>query len=105
MKRRFICLSFVILTVCFAQAGQNTNQHEIDPDEAYKNNCMRCHASTQQYSPRMTKTIIMHMRVRANLPEDVAQAILEYLNGESEAVRPVAKAPKSAGNQAHQGRK
>jgi len=102
MKKRFICLSFVILTACFAQAGQNTNHHEIDPDEAYKNNCMRCHAATQQYSPRMTKTIIMHMRVRANLPEDVAQAILEYLNGESEAARPVAKSPKSGGNQARQ---
>jgi hypothetical protein len=59
---------------------------------------MRCHASTQQYSPRMTKTIIMHMRVRANLTEDQAQAILEYLNGNSEASLP-AKTRKASGNQ------
>jgi hypothetical protein len=105
MKRIFACLSLVMLLACLARAGQNTNHRNIDPDTAYKNNCMRCHASTQQYSPRMTKTIIMHMRVRANLPDDVAQAILEYLNGESEAVRPLAKAPKSGGNEAHQGGK
>ena len=53
----------------------------------------------------MTKTIIAHMRVRANLPEDVAQAILEYLNGESEVVRPPARTPKPGGNEAHQGGK
>jgi hypothetical protein len=103
MKRRFACLSMVTLAAAVAQAGDNTTHRAIDPDAAYKNNCMRCHTSVQQYSPRMTKTIVMHMRIRANLPEDQAQAILEYLNGESEPVRPVAK--RVAGNNDHPGAK
>lgn len=85
MKRSSICLLFVALAVTFARAGDSTSHRSVDPDTAYKNNCMRCHASTQQYSPRMTKTIILHMRVRANLPEDQARAILEYLNGKTES--------------------
>src|SRR5262245_20674432 len=103
MKRQFACLSLAALSAALAQAGENTTHRAIDPDAAYKNNCMRCHTSTQQYSPRMTKTIVMHMRVRANLPEDEAQAILEYLNGESEPVRPAAK--RAAGNSNHQRKK
>jgi mono/diheme cytochrome c family protein len=63
----------------FAQDGRR----QVDPDEAYKNNCMRCHTSTQQYSPRKTKTIVMHMRVRANLTQEEAQAILEYLTDDA----------------------
>ncbi len=51
----------------------------VDPDGAYKNNCMRCHSAVQQYSPSKTATIVMHMRVRANLTEGEAQAILQYL--------------------------
>ena len=64
-----------------AQSGKVSRV--IDPDKAYKNNCMRCHAETPQYSARKTATIMMHMRVRANLPEDEARAILAYLNGTS----------------------
>jgi len=41
---------------------------------------MRCHAALPQYSPRINKTIMLHMRLAANLPGDEAQAILEYLN-------------------------
>jgi hypothetical protein len=58
------------------------SQHKktpVDPDEAYKNNCMRCHAAVQEYSPAKTATIVMHMRVRANLTEAETQAILRYL--------------------------
>jgi hypothetical protein len=29
---------------------------------------------------RRTKTVVQHMRVRANLTQDEAEAILEYLN-------------------------
>jgi hypothetical protein len=103
MKRPFACLLLVVLAACFAQAEERTIHRRIDPDTAYKNNCMRCHASTQQYSPRMTKTIMMHMRVRANLTEDQAQAILKYLNGESEPLRSVAQGP--LGNDGQKGRK
>ena len=48
-------------------------------DEAYKQNCTRCHAEVPPVSARRTKTIVRHMRVRANLTADEAQAILQYL--------------------------
>ena len=53
----------------------------IDADDAYKNNCMRCHTGLPQYDPRMSKTIVMHMRVDGNIPGDEADALLDYLRG------------------------
>jgi|SRR5215510_1957849 len=49
-------------------------------DQAYKSNCTRCHAEVPKMGTRRTKTIVQHMRVRANLTQDEAEAILEYLN-------------------------
>ena len=49
-------------------------------DDAYKQNCTRCHSEVPKLNERMTKTILRHMRVRANIPQDEARAILEYLN-------------------------
>jgi hypothetical protein len=93
MKRCFLYAVIALMTVMplFAEDGR----HNIDPDEAYKNNCMRCHTSTQQYSPGKTKTIVMHMRVRANLTQEEAQAILQYLTDNSSA--PTAKLKKESG--------
>jgi hypothetical protein len=52
----------------------------LTPDQAYKANCTRCHAELPTMDVRRTKTIVRHMRVRANLTEREAQAIFEYLN-------------------------
>ena len=49
-------------------------------DQAYKSNCTRCHAEVPKMGSRRTRTIVQHMRVRANLTQDEAEAILEYLN-------------------------
>jgi hypothetical protein len=49
-------------------------------DAAYKSNCTRCHAEIPKMDARRTKTIVQHMRVRADLTRDEAEAILEYLN-------------------------
>jgi hypothetical protein len=49
--------------------------------ELYTIYCNRCHA--ERYAPEWTsaqwKTLVMHMRVRANLPAAQTQAVLEYL--------------------------
>ncbi|SRR5713101_8165219 len=49
-------------------------------DAAYKSNCTRCHAEIPKMETRRTRTIVQHMRVRANLTRDEAEAIFEYLN-------------------------
>jgi hypothetical protein len=73
--------TFLLLLVCAAPlfAADNPKKTAIDPDDAYKNNCMRCHGAVRQYSPRQTATIVIHMRVRANMTAEETQAILRYL--------------------------
>jgi len=51
----------------------------IDPDDAYKSNCTRCHLAPRKFSEGKMATIMRHMRVRANLTEEEAKAILGYL--------------------------
>lgn len=51
----------------------------VDPDRAYKANCTRCHSEVPKLEPRAMKTVVMHMRVRANLTDAEARAIAEYL--------------------------
>jgi mono/diheme cytochrome c family protein len=43
--------------------------------------CGECHKARpgSEFSPADWDTIMMHMRSRANLPDDDAQAILQYL--------------------------
>lgn len=53
--------------------------------ELYAIHCNRCHP--ERYPTERTaaqwKTLLTHMRVRANLPADQAKAILKYLQEES----------------------
>lgn len=49
--------------------------------ELYQTHCSRCHP--ERYATERTeaqwKTIMLHMRVRANIPADQAKAIQKYL--------------------------
>ena len=53
--------------------------------ELYSMHCNRCHPERYptEWTPAQWKTIMMHMRVRANLPADQAKTILKYLQEES----------------------
>jgi hypothetical protein len=95
MKSLLACL-FICLTALPLVAGSKSTRAAVDPDDAYKNNCMRCHSAVRAYSPRMTATIVMHMRVRANMAAEESQAILQYLADSSPAKKapPVAKKQK-----------
>lgn len=73
-------LSLALLCLCAVPVfAQLHSKKVIDPDDAYKNNCMRCHSEVRGYPPRMIATIVNHMRVRANMTAEEAQAILQYL--------------------------
>ena len=59
-------------------APQNHTQQ--DPGErAFRNNCGRCHTPPEQLAPRITGTVLRHMRVRANLSAEDERKILSYL--------------------------
>ena len=53
--------------------------------ELYAINCNRCHPEryATEFTSAQWKTIVMHMRVRANLPAAQAKVILKYLQEDS----------------------
>ena len=53
--------------------------------ELYAINCNRCHPERYptEWTPAQWKTLMLHMRVRANLPADQAKAIAKYLQEEA----------------------
>ena len=72
------------LTALPAAAGnpsKTPRKHGIDGEAAYKANCTRCHIAIHTYSARSERTMISHMRVRANLTKDEADAIFHYMEG------------------------
>lgn len=48
-------------------------------EEVFMQNCSRCHKPPMSISPRITGTVLIHMRVRAKLSKQDEQALLRYL--------------------------
>lgn len=49
-------------------------------ERKFKQNCSRCHTSPEGFSPRISGTILKHMRVRASLSAQDERDILHFLN-------------------------
>lgn len=49
-------------------------------EQKFKQNCSRCHTTPESFSPRVSGTILRHMRVRASLSEQDERDILRFLN-------------------------
>ncbi len=60
-------------------------KHSLSGSELYAVYCNRCHS--ERYATEFTagqwQTIMIHMRVRANIPADQAREILKYLQENS----------------------
>ena len=57
--------------------------HAVQPrdgQQVFAQNCERCHNAPQSFSPNISGTVVRHMRVRANLSEQDAQALMRFLN-------------------------
>jgi len=91
---RFFLLTLLSLTVAAAIAAQQpaAKPNPIPPpakatrllpqspgERAFNANCSRCHNAPEQLAPRITGTVMMHMRVRANLSAADEKVILHYL--------------------------
>ena len=48
-------------------------------ERKFQQNCNRCHNTPEELRPRITGTVLMHMRVRASLSAADEQQILHYL--------------------------
>jgi cytochrome c5 len=68
-----------------SQEGQGKNsqtqQQSAQPtgETVFKTHCSRCHAPPSSLSPRITGTVVMHMRARARLSSRDEQLLLKYL--------------------------
>jgi cytochrome c1 len=62
-----------------------TVRKKLSGAELYSMNCNRCHQ--ERYPTERTaaqwRTVLLHMRVRANLPDEQARTILQYLQDNS----------------------
>ena len=60
-------------------AAKNAAAQQNPGERVFQANCNRCHWAPQQLSPRITGTVVRHMRVRASLSAEDEKAILKYL--------------------------
>jgi len=81
-----VCLGVVL---AHAEPEKQTDQKPAPKKptgaELYAINCARCHPEryATEFTPAQWKTIMLHMRVRANLPAAQAKEILKYLQEDS----------------------
>lgn len=54
--------------------------HQSDGERKLAQNCGRCHTPPEGFSPHISGTIVLHMRVRASLSKRDEEDILRFLN-------------------------
>lgn len=60
--------------------SQVSAQQQVGSGElVFRNHCNHCHSAPEQLNPRITGTVLRHMRVRANLSARDERALLDYL--------------------------
>lgn len=64
---------------------KKAEKKQLTGAELYAVHCNRCHAEryAAERTPAQWKTILLHMRVRANLPGDQAKEVLKFLQEQS----------------------
>lgn len=52
----------------------------LQGEKKFRANCGRCHVAPPKFAPRMTATIVRHMRVRATLTDEDMRLIIRYMS-------------------------
>jgi cytochrome c5 len=55
-------------------------QPQSEGERVFAQNCSRCHTAPDGFSPRISGTVAMHMRVRAALSAHDEQELMRFLN-------------------------
>jgi mono/diheme cytochrome c family protein len=67
-----------------AQPSKQDKQSRPEPvrdgDTVFRQNCARCHTAPDAFPRQITTAVVRHMRVRANLSEEDARALLKFFN-------------------------
>jgi cytochrome c5 len=64
-------------------AGANQLSKDGEQDEGqriFQRQCSSCHNAPEGFSPRISGTVVRHMRVRANLSQHEEEALLRFFN-------------------------
>ena len=104
MSRKYLLACTIVLGAVFAPLGstlqaqsqaapqaaraakkQTTATHKshqpVDEGQRiFEQNCSRCHWAPEGFSPRISGTIVHHMRVRASLSKHDQQELLRFFN-------------------------
>jgi cytochrome c5 len=77
------CVSATVQPALTEEHARTTSSqtHAVVPtgEQVFKSQCSRCHTPPMSISPRITGTVIMHMRVRARLSRQDEQLLLKYM--------------------------
>jgi hypothetical protein len=60
--------------------AQAAPQQEDEGQRVFEQNCSRCHNQPEGFSPRISGTIVRHMRVRASLSKHDEEELLHFFN-------------------------
>jgi cytochrome c5 len=99
IRKHLLALILVLTTTCAALSAQQQTQPQPPPakrsrglmvtpgqqhpevgQRVFEQNCSRCHTTPDGFSPHISGTVAMHMRVRASLSQADAEALLRFLN-------------------------
>jgi cytochrome c5 len=61
-------------------AASAPKPRESEGQLIFQQNCARCHTAPEGFSPRISGTVVRHMRVRASLSQHDEQELLRFLN-------------------------
>jgi cytochrome c5 len=61
-------------------AASQSSVHSDDGQRVFEQNCSRCHTAPDGFSPRISGTVLRHMRVRASLSRHDEQELLRFMN-------------------------
>lgn len=61
-------------------ATHGNAQAQTEGERIFAQNCSRCHNAPEGFSPRITGTVVRHMRVRAQLSQHDEQELLRFFN-------------------------
>jgi len=60
--------------------GVTSYTQDNDGERIFQQQCARCHSVPEEFSPRISGTIVRHMRVRASLSRHDEQELLRFFN-------------------------
>lgn len=63
-----------------AAATHKSHSAEDEGQRIFEQNCSRCHNAPEGFSPRISGTIVHHMRVRASLSQHDQEELLRFFN-------------------------